>query len=271
VDGLTYINLHTPTNGTGEIRGQVVPQATAVPFTAALTGLSELPVPVTNNASGEGFFSLEGEQLTFSLSYSNLSGVANAAHLHGPATTTNSVGVQVDLAPYNGGAWGTSGTLAGTLTLTPAQRDMLLNGQMYVNVHTPANSSGEIRGHVAPVLMQSYLSGASERPTPVFTTGSGLANLALVLNRLSFNLTYGNLSSSATMSHIHGPAAVNQSVGVLIDLAPYNGGAFGTNGSLVGQVVLPPQLLNFIVDQRTYFNVHSVNFGGGEIRGHINR
>jgi hypothetical protein len=57
----------------------------------------------------------------------------------------------------------------------------------------------------------------------------------------------------------------------MVDLAPFNGGAFGTGGSLVGTVNLtPPQLAN-IIDLLTYVNIHTTPNPGGEIRGQLNR
>lgn len=271
IDGQTYVNFHTAANGGGEIRGQLVPEATAVPFTAPLTGLAERPTPLTNTAAGDAFLSLEGDTLTFSIRYGGLSSAATAAHIHGAAFSTNNTGVQISLTPFNGGAWDSSGTVAGTVVLTPAQRDMLLNGQTYVNFHTAANPAGEMRGQVAPVLMRAYLSGAEERPNPVVTAGNALANFALVLDRLSLAVTYRDLSAGATGSHIHGPAAVNQTAGVQVDLSPYNGGAFGIDGSLVGAAVLTPAQRGSLVDQQTYVNIHTGNFPGGEIRGQITR
>lgn len=272
IDGLTYVNVHTPMHGGGEMRGHILPQATAVPFTAPLTGLSERPTPITNSASGTAFFSLEGNQLSFSISYRDLSSASVAAHIHGPSAATNTAGVLVDLAPFNGGGFGaTSGTLAGTVTLSSNQLVILRSGQAYVNVHSTMFGPGEIRGQIAPVLFKSYLSGAEERPTPILSSGSGLASLALVLNQLSLNVTYRNLSSSAVASHIHGASAVNGSAGVLVDLAPLNGGAFGFAGSLVGTVTLAPGVLANLIDGATYLNVHSGNFGSGEIRGQIQR
>lgn len=271
VDGLTYINFHTAAHGGGEIRGQIVPQATAVPLTAPLTGLSERPTPITNSATGAGFFSLEGNTLTFSVNYGSLTGPATAAHIHGPTNTAQNAGVLIDLAPFNGGAFGTSGTFSGTRILTAAQRDMFLNGQTYLNVHTAANPGGEIRGQIAPVLMQVYASGASERPNPVFSNGSALGNLALVLNRLSLCVAYGGLTTSANNMHIHGPAAINASAGVLVDMVPLHSGAFGVSGRIVGGVTLTPAQRGNVVDGQTYLNIHSTTFGAGEIRGQILR
>jgi hypothetical protein len=272
VDGLTYVNLHTSANGGGEMRGQLVPQSTAVPFTAPLTGLSEQPTPIINGASGSGFFSLEAGVLHFSISYQGLSSFAIAAHIHGPSAATNSAGVSIDLAPFNGGAFGsTNGTLAGTVALNSNQVAMLLSGQSYVNVHTLNNGGGEIRGQIAPVLMNARLDGASERPTPIVTSGNALANFALVLNQLNLNLTYRSLSASATASHIHGPATTNEATGVLVDLGPFNGGAFGTSGSLVGTVTLTPAQRASLVDRVTYVNIHTSLNPGGEIRGQVIR
>jgi glucose/arabinose dehydrogenase len=271
VDGLTYVNVHTVAHGGGEIRGQIVPQVTAIPFTAPLTGLSERPTPLTNSAAGSAFLSLEGDVLAFSINYSNLSGPATLAHIHGPATSAQFTGIQVDLAPYNGGAFGTNGTFMGTVLLTTNQRAMLLNGQTYVNVHTAANPAGEMRGQVAPVFMRSYLSGAEERPNPILSPGSALGSFALVLNQLSFNVTYRNLATNATLAHIHGPAAINQTAGILVDLQPFNGGAFGTAGSLFGTATLSTTILASVVDQLTYLNIHTVPNPGGELRGHLLR
>lgn len=270
-DGRIYVNIHSGAYPGGEIRGQVVPQTTAVPLTAALTGLSETPTPITNSAAGSALFSLEGDTLNFSINYSNLSGVATAAHFHGPATSTNSAGVLINLAPFNGGAFGSNGTFSGSLLLAPGQRDLFLTSRVYVNVHTASNPGGEIRGQVAPVLMRSYLSGAEERANPVVSPGSALGTFALVLNRLSLSVAYGGLPGTATASHIHGAAGITQTAGILVDLAPFNGGAFGTSGSMVGTATLTARQLGNVIDQLTYLNIHTGANPSGELRGQLTR
>ncbi len=269
IDGRTYVNFHTVAHGS-EIRGQILPQATATPFTAPLTGLSERPTPITNSATGSALFSLEGNALTFSINYAGLSGAAIAAHIHGPATTSQSSNILVDLAPFVTGSFGASGTIAGTALLTDSQRDIVLAGRSYVNIHTPSNPSGEIRGQVAPVLMRAYLSGAEERPA-LFSNGTGSGTFALVLNRLAFDITYSGLTTTANAAHIHGPSIVSQTGGILVDLAPFNGGSWGTAGSLAGIETLTTAQLGNLVDGLTYVNIHSTTFGGGEIRGQILR
>lgn len=43
------------------------------------------------------------------------------------------------------------GFLMGTLTLTPGQASDLLGGLDYINIYTPGNLGGEIRGQLVPV------------------------------------------------------------------------------------------------------------------------
>ena len=60
------------------------------------------------------------------------------------------VGVLVGLGAFNGGAWGTNGTLSGTVTLNPDHLAALIDGLTYINVHSAANTGGEIRGQILP-------------------------------------------------------------------------------------------------------------------------
>ena len=270
IDGLTYVNFHTFSFTVGEMRGQIVPQATGVPLTVLLSGLAEHPAQ-TNTAAGAGLFSLEGDRLTFNLVYSGLSGPATASHIHGYTNTSGDASVLINFAPFNGGAYGASGAVSGSVLLTPAQRNGLLSGQTYVNFHTAAKPGGEMRGQIAPVSMFAALSGNNERNTAVATPATASGSFALVRDQLALVVAYGGLLSPATASHIHGPAAFLGNAGVLVDLAPYNGGAYGAAGALAGTVPLSvSQLLN-VIDVQTYVNFHTTNNLAGEMRGHILR
>ena len=270
VDGLTYFNFHTPNFTPGEMRGQIVPHPTGVPLTALLSGLAEHPA-LTNTAFGAGTFSLEGDKLTFNVVYGGLSGPATASHIHGYTNTTADAGVLINLAPFNGGGYGASGALSGSVLLTPAQRNGLLSGQTYVNFHTTAKPGGEMRGQIAPVAMSASLSGVNEGFVPVITPGTGSGSFALVRDQLSLNVTYNGLLSPATASHIHGPAGFLGSAGVLVPLNPYSGGSYGSAGALSGTAPLSvSQLLN-VIDGLTYINFHTTNNPGGEIRGQVIR
>jgi hypothetical protein len=272
VDGLTYANIHTTNHPAGEIRGQIQPHSSAVPLTASLTGAAERPTPLPDvTANGSGIFALEGNSLIFNIRYAGMSSNAIAAHIHGPAKAAEAAGVLINLAPFNGGAFGSNGTLAGQVTLTDEQRALLLEGRTYVNIHTPAHGGGEIRGQIVPSVMHADLLGASERPSAFQQTGKGRATLVLAGDKLAVSATYSGLSAPATAAHIHGPASPADSTTVLVNLAPINGGGFSTNGVFSGTLSLTPDQIGSLVDGATYINIHTSTHQGGEIRGQIVR
>jgi hypothetical protein len=96
-------------------------------------------------ASGRFTATLNGTTLTYTLTFTHLSGAAAAAHIHGPAARHVSAGVLAALCgPCTSPA-------SGTVTLTQTQIDQLNAGKTYVNVHTAMNPNGEIRGQINPV------------------------------------------------------------------------------------------------------------------------
>lgn len=102
--------------------------------------------------------------------FTNLTGNATAAHIHQAATSafTDSGGVIVSLdgatPGYNASA-SAGGWTNTQVTLSAAQETALLNGQLYLNVHTAANGGGEIRGNMVvvpePSRMMLLLAGCT--------------------------------------------------------------------------------------------------------------
>jgi hypothetical protein len=113
-------------------------------FGAALNGSNERPNPVATAGSGTVTATLRENTLTVEGTFANLSAAANAGHIHGPAGKEAAAGVLFPLVITAG----TGGTISGTATLTSDQVGQLRNGQMYVNIHTPNNPGGEIRGQL---------------------------------------------------------------------------------------------------------------------------
>ncbi len=116
--------------------------AAAVQFKTDLKGSSEVP-PNTTTGSGSVTASYDPatKQLTWSGSYSGLTGPATAAHFHGPAEAGKNAGVAVPITPA-------TSPLKGSATLTDAQAADLMAGRWYVNIHTEANKGGELRGQL---------------------------------------------------------------------------------------------------------------------------
>jgi hypothetical protein len=110
---------------------------------ATLDGKSEVP---PNASAGTGTADIDYDaatrKLSWTLTYSGLSGPATAAHFHGPAEPGKNAGVAVAIPNA------TSSPAEGSATLTDAQAADLMAGKYYVNVHTAANPGGEIRGQV---------------------------------------------------------------------------------------------------------------------------
>ena len=233
---------------------------TVTPFTAFLSGDGERP-QVTTGATGLGSFSLEGNTLTYNITFSGLSAPATAAHIHGSTNTTGSIGV---IVPFSVPA-ATSGTISGSTNLSDTIKASILSGLTYANIHNTNHSSGEIRGQIGPTQLKAALNGANERPTPVVTSGTGSATLTRIGNQLLFNITYSGLTSAATAAHIHGRADTSGFAGVLVPLPTPS----GTSGTISGSLLLDNATLSAIVDGLAYVNIHTSTNPDGEIRGQI--
>jgi hypothetical protein len=118
--------------------------AATLQFHATMNGASEVP-PNKTPGSGEVLATLDTtkKELTYTVTFENLTGPATAAHFHGPAAPGKNAGVVVPI-----GAKSPTSPVHGTATLTDAQIKDLEAGMWYANVHTAANPGGEIRGQV---------------------------------------------------------------------------------------------------------------------------
>ncbi len=119
--------------------------AETITYRANLTAEAETP-PTKSTGTGTlgATFDTVTRKLSWTVTYSDLTGPATMAHFHGPAKEGVAGPVMVpikgDLAsPINGEA-----------ELTPDQAKALQGGEMYFNIHTAANKPGEIRGQVVP-------------------------------------------------------------------------------------------------------------------------
>jgi hypothetical protein len=148
--GGAYVNVHTATNAPGEIRGQLAVTASA---RTALTARQEVPKPRGNANRARGLFTAVVTRsgttgtMAWQLTFSRLTGRAVAAHIH-IGRRGQAGGVAVPLCgPCRSGA-------RRTVTLTAATLAALEAGRAYVNVHTPRNPAGEIRGQLPAVPLR---------------------------------------------------------------------------------------------------------------------
>jgi short subunit fatty acids transporter len=108
-------------------------------FDVMLSGVNEVPA---NNSKATGMlmgtYNKDSKMLSYTLTYSGMT--ATAGHFHKAAAGSNG-GVAVDLGSISTG-------MKNTLTLTDAQVTDLMAGMWYINLHSAAFPSGELRGQV---------------------------------------------------------------------------------------------------------------------------
>lgn len=115
---------------------------------ATMSGANEFPNPITTSGTGTvtGTYNATTNLLTYSASWSGLTGTASAGHFHSPALPGANANPLVFFLLQNNGS---AGTASGSATLSETQEADLLAGKFYANIHTATNSGGEIRGQVA--------------------------------------------------------------------------------------------------------------------------
>lgn len=147
--GNWYLNLHSPSFGGGEIRGQVVNQLGFAPNTI-LSGSQEVPAVATQGGGAALVtFNPNTNELAWNIAYEGLTTAVTMMHFHGPAAEGVNAGVRVNIEPISGLASGGSGSTI----LSNDFATELQNGLWYINVHTGAVGSGELRGQVLPTIV----------------------------------------------------------------------------------------------------------------------
>ena len=118
-----------------------------------------------------------------------------------------------------------------------------------------------------PVSFKVPLSGAQSVP-PVDTSGTGTADLTYdpATREVTWNITYGGLSSPVTMAHFHGPAKEGQNGPVVIWLTKQ--GSQPTN-PITGSATLTAEQAKQFETGEWYINVHTQSHPAGEIRGQV--
>lgn len=129
------------------------------------------------------------------------------------------------------------------------------------------------------------LSGAEEVP-PINTAGTGAFEMTIQQGTITFSLTFSDLSSPLSVAHLHfAPSKV--AGGVMIFLCGGGGQPAcpaATEGTITGTItaanvtgptaqgIAPGDLDSALEAVRAglaYANMHTANFGGGEIRGQV--
>src|SRR6202022_2335344 len=146
--------------------------------------------------------------------------------------------------------------------------------------------------NAVPMTFVGNLSGANEVP-PVVTPGTGRATIILdpTAQTIQINATFSGLTSNDVAAHIHCCAPLGTNAGVATAVPAFPGFPLGVTSGTYSSVVFDltqsliynpafvtlqgglPQaeaaLIAGIEGGATYFNIHTTNFMGGEIRGEL--
>lgn len=145
------------------------------------------------------------------------------------------------------------------------QMNQLLAETVYFRVSTAAFATGELQ---CLLQLYSYVAtcNGSQVPTPSQAIASGFLRMNSTngTGMVQIYLDSGSppLSSTVIYAHIHGPAPPGQNAPIVVVLSiplPIADFVFTLNQSLT----------QMITANLSYFNVHTVNYPGGEIRGQI--
>lgn len=140
VGGLWYVNLHTAGEPAGAIRGQIDPQTAVAKYITFAATSVQSTTGSTDPGRGIGNFNLlDDGDVTMTFTHDVPS--PTAIHIHGPAGI-GITGPVIFVLDH------TQNPVPFSATFTPIEIQQLLDGEMYVNVHTAGDPAGAIRGQI---------------------------------------------------------------------------------------------------------------------------
>ncbi len=245
---------------------------TEMHYAARLTGSQEVPaVDTTASGSARVYLNADKTVATVQVTTSGLSGPITGAHIHsGIAGANGDVVKSLDIqGNVLTATWRTNDNV------TPLTADLindLMNGGLYINVHTAANPNGEIRGQLNNTtdwVYPVYLSPEQEVPA-LISGATGTANVRIRADQSAIVIEgYAhNLSGDITGAHVHMAAAgIN---GDVIKPLIVDGNKFSITWSKTdAENPLTAERINDLLAGDLYLNVHTSANPNGEIRGQI--
>ncbi len=117
------------------------------------------------------------------------------------------------------------------------------------------------------ILFTALLSD-DDQSTPTVSPGTGFAEVRLerATMKITWKVTYKDLTSPPTAAGLYGPENVGGTAGLVVDLANGN-----PKSPLAGSMVLSDGVFQYLITGRVYVNIHSKKYPNGELRGQLRR
>ena len=270
-----YINIHTAANPNGEIRGQLMLEP-YVHFDAKLdTAQETTAVMGTGMEIGTAAIRMNYtfDTLWYDAQMNGLTGAITGAHFHdGAINVSGAVITGIPTTDINGNV--ISGMLTGS-SLTYALTHAMLEGNVYLNIHTAANPNGEVRGQVYRTFREGYtyhLNGAQEVPQVTSgASGTGMVSIDRDQTNAHYMMVVDALTGYSG-AHFHN-AVAGQTGGVFYDLSSMysNGGIFGYWLDTDPNTMFTAAMSNKFRKDSVYVNIHTMTNMNGEVRGNTSR
>lgn len=248
-----YVNVHSEVNGGGELRGQIVgPAQKSLSF--ELSGSQAVP-PVATEASGQCTAALDGTTLAVTCTHNVQE--TTAAHIHDANAGMNG-GV---LLPFSSPV----SPILEVFDLLEEDVAKLKSQNLYVNVHSVANPSGEIRGQMASAedTAFNFVVSGVQAALADETEASGQCTAVLNESESELAVSCNHTVQDTTAAHIHNaPAGSNGGV-----LLPFS----SPLSPIIEVLQVTAADVDLLMARGLYVNVHSTLFPAGEIRGQMNR
>lgn len=279
LDRAMYVNVHTLDFPGGEVRAQLLHEATTF-YIAPLSGAGQTP-PVETDAFGTVALEISEDRGYLSGSFSGLTSDYDesiGSHIHlGLAGQDSDVIFPLQASFTTDKRSGTYLVADNTLTFDFNRRSDLRARKNYVNIHTVERPTGAIRGQLLPLATAYFTASllAANEPEPINSEGRGAVKLELTDNTLvasgSFRSLAGLLATAiGGGAHIHLGLA-GETGDVVFPMMPSNTGNLlgGLFTAADNTFTLTEDQVDALFHEMYYINIHSTLAEAGEIRSQI--
>jgi hypothetical protein len=216
-----------------------------------------------------------------------------------PVTGINGTLLGIDTRPANGLIYGltsanelytldptgfANGDFGGSFTLTDAEQVLLEDGGLYINLHTQDFNGGELRGQVAveledDVVATGLVMSEVQQVGAVVPDGPATGMFDVIYddatNALTISGSFSDLTSDLLpVGNTDAEGNPQSAIHLHNALAGANGPivrnfTVDPSGSFFGDFILTEEEEALLLDDAFYVNLHTADFGSGELRGQV--